>query len=53
MEQNISSETNGRLTSQGVPRLVWNPKVHYHIHTSPERRNPVQIPKFDPPNNVL
>jgi hypothetical protein len=35
MEQSYSSEANSRLASQEIPRLSWNPKVHYRVRRSP------------------
>ena len=32
MEQSHFWETNGFSASQQIPRILWNPKVHYRIH---------------------
>ena len=50
MEQNPSWEANWFAASQEIPRISWNPKVHYRTHKRPPpvpilgQPNPVHIP---------
>jgi hypothetical protein len=41
MEQGRSSESNRFAASQEIPRILWNSKVHSHLHKC---RPPVPIP---------
>jgi hypothetical protein len=50
MEQSLYREANRFAASQEIPRILWNPKVHYGINKSPHpvstlnHLNPVNIP---------
>jgi hypothetical protein len=35
MEQSTSLEANRFAASQEIPRILWNPKVHYRIQKCP------------------
>jgi hypothetical protein len=35
MEQRPPWEANSFSVSQEIPRILWNPEVHYHINNSP------------------
>ena len=62
MVQSPSWEANWFAASQEIPRILWNPKVHYRTHKLPPpfpilgQPNPVQIPTshlLEIPPNII
>jgi hypothetical protein len=35
MEQDTSRADNGFSASEEIPRILWNPKAPYSVHTNP------------------
>jgi hypothetical protein len=54
IEVSPSWEANRFTASQEIPRILWNPKVHYRIHNhlSLSQLNPVHNPHIPLPEDL-
>jgi hypothetical protein len=43
MEQSQFWETRSRSAGKEIPRLLWNPRFHYHLHHNSSQMNSVHI----------
>ena len=46
--QSPSSEANRFTASQEIPRILWNPNVHYRTHNSPAKCPCPELARFGP-----
>jgi hypothetical protein len=52
MEQSPTSEVNSSTDSQEIPRILWNPRVHYFLYKrSSLAHNPSQTNAVHAPSN--